>query len=139
VWSTKKREPYIDKVVKDRLYGYIKTVSEAKQQKIIIINGMPDHIHILANLLPHQNVADYVKNIKTASTKWVRTTFGPTFAQFAWQEGYGGYTVGYSSQKATYNYILNQEKKHENLSFEDEYLNFIKMQNISFDEKYVLD
>ena len=96
VWSTKNREPFISSNIKHRLYGYIRTTVTTKNQKLHIINGMPDHVHLLVSLAPNMNVSDFIRDLKMFSTKWMKSA-PVNIAGFAWQEGFAAYTVFYIS------------------------------------------
>lgn len=137
IWSTKNRESYISNDIKNRLYGYIRTVVDDKKQQLYVINGMPDHVHLLVSLSPSICLSDLIKIVKTSSTKWIQSTL-PNCKTFSWQEGFAAYTVGYSTLDSVIKYIENQENHHQNTTFEQEYLHFLKMQNIDCDGRFVL-
>lgn len=138
VFAVKGRENLINKIWKDDLHKYIAGIIKGKEQKPIIINGMPDHIHAFVGLRPAMDIADLVRDIKNNSTnfindnKWIRK-------KFSWQEGYGVFSYGHSQIANVYNYILNQEKHHEKETFREEYFDFLKKFEIKFDEKYLFD
>jgi REP element-mobilizing transposase RayT len=136
IWSTKNRENYIDVSVKHRLYGYIRAVIHDKDQHLYAINGMPDHIHLLVSLTASSTVSNLIKEIKVSSTKWMHSELNNK--RFSWQEGYACYTVGYSTFHGVMSYIENQETHHQSVSFDDEYINMLKMQQIDFDSRFVL-
>ena len=138
VWSAKNRRVFIDESLKIRLYSYTRELTKDKQQHLTIINGMPDHIHMLVNLRPTICLSDDIKDIKASSTKWVSKTFD-NIKDFGWQEGYAAYTVGYSTEEKVISYIQNQEKHHANMTFEEEYMLFLNRQKMSFDPRFVLD
>ena len=123
---------------KEDVYKYISGIVRNKQQKLIAINGMPDHVHILIGLKPVMALADLVREIKSDSAdfinrkKWVR-------GKFAWQEGYGAFSYGHSQLDTIIRYIQNQERHHAKRSFKDEYLSLLRKFDITFDDKYVFD
>jgi putative transposase len=137
IWSTKNRESLITNDIKNRLYGYIRTIISDKEQFLVIINGMPDHVHLLVRLSPIICVSDFIRHIKTNSTKWMQSN-PINLKTFSWQEGFAAYTIGYSTMPATVKYIENQENHHQDITYEDEYLNLLKMQEISYDPRFVL-
>jgi len=98
---------------------------------------MPDHIHILVSLPLTLTVSELVQQIKVCSTKWVKKHY-PHLKDFAWQEGLGAFTVGYSNLEDVKSYITNQENHHKILTFEDEYLGFLKKLNINYDNRFAL-
>jgi len=116
-------------------YKYISGIVKNQSQKLISINGMSDHVHILVGLRPTMALADLVREIKVDSAnfinknKWVR-------GRFNWQEGYGAFSYGHS-QLDIIRYIQNQEQHHRRLSFKDEYLAWLKKYEIPFEDKYV--
>ena len=138
IWSTKKRSPLILPEMKHRLYGYIRKVAEDEGATIIIINGMPDHVHILLGIKPNMNLSDLIRQIKTTSSKWARTTFQEK-GDFGWQEGYGAFSVGMSTLPLVKNYIANQEEHHLTQSFEDEYIGFIEAHALGYDPRFVVE
>jgi REP element-mobilizing transposase RayT len=102
-----------------------------------MINGMPDHIHLLVGLSPNISLSDFIRDIKTTSTKWIQSD-PINLKTFSWQEGFAAYTVGYSTMQSAIKYIENQEVHHQYVTFEDEYLCLLKMQNIPYDQRFVL-
>jgi len=121
---------------KEELYKYITGIVRNSRQKLIAINGMSDHVHILIGLKPAMALADLVQHIKVDSSnfinkrKWVR-------GRFSWQEGYGAFSYGHWQLDTIINYIKNQERHHRRRSFKDEYLAWLKKFEISYEEKYV--
>ena len=107
-----------------------------KRQKLIAINGMSDHVHILIGLKPAMALADLVRDIKADSSdfinrkKWVR-------GRFAWQEGYGAFSYGHSQLDTVIRYIQNQERHHRRRTFKDEYVMWLKKFEVSYDERFV--
>ncbi len=106
--------------------------------KSIIINGMPDHVHLFLGLNPKIAISDTVKEIKRASSLFInehRLSNG----KFQWQNGYGGFSYSRSQVEKVYNYILNQESHHQITTFRQEYLNILKKHEIEFDENYLFE
>lgn len=137
VWSTKNRVPFIHDDVKQTLYSYINGIVENKKCKLHIINGMPDHVHLLISLPLTLTIPELVQQIKVSSTRWVRMQI-PDLHKFSWQEGLGAFTVGYSHFEAVKNYIANQEEHHRSKSFDEEYLELLGKLNITYDKRFVL-
>jgi len=121
---------------KEELYKYMTGIVRNNAQKLISINGMSDHVHILIGLKPAMALADLVRDIKADSSdfinrkKWIR-------GRFSWQEGYGAFSYGHSRLDTIIRYIQNQEQHHRRRSFKDEYLVWLKKFEIPFEEKYV--
>lgn len=123
---------------KEELYKYITGVVRNNKQKLLAINGMSDHIHILIGLKPAMALADLVRDIKADSSdfinrkKWVR-------GRFSWQEGYGAFSYGHSQLDTIIRYIQNQEQHHRRRTFKDEYLTWLKKFEIPFEDKYIFE
>ncbi|MGI9069160.1 MAG: IS200/IS605 family transposase [Pyrinomonadaceae bacterium] len=138
VFAVSNRLSSIQPEFKEDLYKYITGIVTNQKQKLITINGMPDHLHILIGLKPSMALADLVREIKSDSSnfinknKWVR-------GKFSWQEGYGAFSYGHSQLDTIIRYIQNQEKHHKRRSFKDEYLAWLKKYEIPFEEKYVFE
>ncbi len=138
VFSVKRREPLIDPVWEERLYQYITGIVRNKQQKLIAINGMPDHIHLFLGLKPSCCISDLVREIKKHSTDFI-TENRLTQTPFTWQQGYGAFSYSHSQLDAVAKYILHQKEHHRKQSFQEEYLDFLKKFDIHYDEKFVFD
>jgi REP element-mobilizing transposase RayT len=138
VFAVSGRENLISRHWKDDLYKYISGIIKGKEQKSIIVNGMPDHIHIFVGLRPSMAISDLVRDIKNNSSNFIN---GRKFVKgkFNWQEGYGTFSYSHSQIESVYNYILNQEKHHNKKTFKEEYLSLLKLFNIDFNEKYLFD
>ncbi len=109
-----------------------------KDQKCIIVNGMPDHIHAFVGLKPAMAIADLVRDIKSNSTNFINDQrFIKT--KFNWQEGYGAFSYSHSQIGPVYNYILNQESHHAKKTFREEYLGLLRKFAISYEEKYLFN
>lgn len=111
VFAVKYRQALIHSSWKEKLHQYITGIFQANQHKILQINSMPDHIHILAGIRPHQSVSALIQNVKTESTKWIKHQELSPF--FAWQEGYGAFSYSKSHIPDVIRYIQNQETHHK--------------------------
>jgi putative transposase len=137
VFSVSNRMSLITPAFKKDLYKYISGIVRNQNQKLIAINGMSDHIHILIGLKPTMALAHLVRDIKCDSTnhinknEWVR-------GKFSWQEGYGAFSYGHS-QLDTIIRFQNQEKHHRRRSFRHEYLTLLRKFDIAFEDKYVFE
>ncbi|MDP2387882.1 MAG: IS200/IS605 family transposase [Bacteroidota bacterium] len=136
VFAVKHRENIIKREWKDELYKYITGVIQKNNHKLIAINGVADHIHILVGMRPNQSVSDLLQDIKAGSSKWISEK-GFTKAKFEWQEGYGAFSYSKSHVKNVINYINNQEEHHRKKTFRDEYIEFLEKFEIEYDEKYI--
>jgi putative transposase len=138
VFSTKKRLPFIDSEIEPRLYRYIQTIAQERDCPIHEIGGVADHVHILCSLSRSVPVSKFVQEIKANSSKWLRR-LDSRFQQFAWQSGYGAFSVSKSNQDTVKTYVRSQKEHHRQKSFQEEYLSFLKKHEIEFDLKYVWD
>ena len=138
VFAVKGRENLITRTWKDELHRYISGIIKEKEQKPIIINGMPDHIHAFIGLKPSMRISDLVRDIKNNSSKFVNEK-AFVRGKFSWQEGYGVFSYSHSHIEKVYNYILNQEEHHRKKTFKDEYLELLKKFEIEFKEEYVFE
>jgi len=136
VFAVKHRYGIINTSWKDELYKYITGIIKNNGHKLICINGMPDHVHILAGIRPSQSISDLMQDIKGSSSKWVNDKRLVT-GKFEWQEGYGAFSYGKSQIKNVINYIENQEQHHKKKTFIEEYRNFLEAFEIEFDERYL--
>jgi len=136
VFSTKNRDPWISSSLRERLYPYMCGIARENGLKVLCIGGTDNHIHILLSLDSTTSIAKAMQLIKGGSSKWIHETF-PELRLFSWQEGYGAFSIGISNVDETKKYIENQEKHHSKESFRDEYLKFLRKNNIDFDEKYL--
>jgi putative transposase len=137
VFAVKYREALIISEWEERLYQYISGTITKKDQKLIAINGMPDHIHIFIGMKPTCCLSDLVRDIKRSSTDFVKEN---NFANnFRWQEGYGAFSYSHSHIGNVYKYILNQKEHHKKVTFKEEYIDFLKKFNVEHDEKYLFD
>lgn len=127
----------IDNIWKDELYKYITGIIQTQRHKLVIINGVADHVHILIGYRPHQSLSDLVQDIKGSSSKWINEKKF-TRSKFAWQEGYGAFSYSHSHLSKVINYIKNQEQHHKKITFMEEYKSFLKNYDVEFDERYIL-
>ena len=136
IWSTKHRQPLISEDIRDRLFQYIGGIIRDDGGKLLAAGGMPDHVHLLADIGKQQSVVDAVRDIKANSSGWIHKTF-PQYQSFAWQTGYGAFTVSYSSVEAVKNYIANQAEHHRKRTFQEEFVEFLQRHGIEYDERYL--
>ncbi len=136
VFSTKNREKLINSELQERLWPYMGGLARERGIKALVIGGTDDHIHMLLSFPSTISIADAVKGKKGISSKWVHDTI-PTRSRFAWQEGYGAFSVSASHQQKTIDYIANQKEHHRKKTFKEEYLAFLKKNNIEYNERYV--
>jgi REP element-mobilizing transposase RayT len=121
VFSTKNRESLIAVEWRDRLHAYL--------------GGVADHVHLLLGLNATARLADVVRDIKAVSSKWVHDETGDR--SFAWQEGYGAFSVSPSHRENVRSYIARQEEHHRLRTFQEEYLDLLQRCGVDFDERYL--
>ena len=138
VFAVKGRQSLIQKSWKDELYKYITGIVRNKGQKLLAINGMPDHIHIFIGQKPNIMTSNLVKDIKVGSSTFINDKRW-TRGRFAWQEGYGAFSYGRSQLDMVIRYIQNQELHHQKRTFRQEYIGLLKKFEIEYDEKYLFD
>lgn len=138
VFSTKNREPFITPAIETELHPYMAKILRELKSPSLAIDGTNDHLHILFSLGRVIKVADLVEQVKTGSSKWIKTK-GPEFRNFHWQRGYGAFSIGQSNVAALTRYIRNQKQHHRRITFQDEYRKFLTAYGIDYDERYVWD
>jgi len=136
VWSTKNRRPMIQEDLQDRLYGYVGGILTRKKGALLCAGGTRDHVHLLVSGPPKLDVSKMINAIKSNSSAWAHKTF-PARADFAWQEGYGAFSVSSSQREKVEHYIRAQERHHRKRSFQEEFLAFLEKHGIEYDPRYV--
>ncbi len=138
VFAVKHREYTIKKQYRPELFKYITGIITNKNHKLLAINGVSDHVHILFGLNPTVALSDIVRDIKNNSSKFINEEQWMP-GHFEWQSGYGGFSYSRSQRSDVINYIENQEEHHKKNSFRTEYLNILKKFEIEFEEQYVFE
>ncbi len=138
VYSTKFRYPSILPELRERLYEYIGGIIRAKNGCVEEIGGVADHIHILARLSATIAIADMIRDIKANSSRWINEQ-PETTRPFEWQKGYGAFTVSYDRIPNVSGYIQKQEEHHKSVSFQDEYIDFLKRHGIEYRLEYLFE
>jgi len=137
-FATKYREPLILKEVRKSLFAYIEGIVRNLNCPPIIVNGVSDHVHILCVLNKTMSMSEFVTKVKSNSSKWIKTQ-GEDYLNFAWQRGYGAFSVSRWDIEMIKNYIANQEQHHSKEEFQKEYLDLLNENEIEYDEKYLWD
>jgi REP element-mobilizing transposase RayT len=136
VFAVKYRASLISSSWDERLRLYITAILQNNGHKMLAINNMPDHIHMLIGLNPTQSISDLMRIIKGDSSEWINKE-KLTANKFQWQEGYGAFTHSKSQVDKVVKYIINQQEHHKQTSFLDEYRQMLTNFNIEFDEHYI--
>ena len=138
VFAVKGRQALINHLWEEQLYKYITGTVQNKQQKMLAINGMPDHIHFLIGMKPSCCLSDLVREIKKSSNDFIKEQELTKF-QFNWQEGYGAFSYSHSQLDDVIAYIMNQKAHHQKKTFKEEYLEMLTKFNIEFKNEYLFD
>lgn len=138
IFSTKDRHPFLDPDTRHKLHAYLATVVRNAGCEAYRVGGIADHVHLAIRLPRTLTIADLVQELKTASSKWLKT-LSPSLAAFAWQRGYGCFSIGPSDLDALKHYIDSQEAHHRTRTFQDEYRMFLNKYGVEYDEAYVWD
>jgi REP element-mobilizing transposase RayT len=138
VFSTKNRHPWIDVEIETELFKYLAGTCRDIKCASHKIGGIDDHIHIACSLARTMAISTLIEEIKTSSSKWMKTK-DLQYADFAWQNGYGAFSVGQSQLPDLKLYIANQREHHRRLSFQDEYRQILAKYEVEYDERYVWD
>lgn len=138
VFAVKGRQNLISKKWKDELYKYITGIVTNEGQKLIAINGMPDHLHILLGIKPNKNTSDLIRDVKANSSRFINTK-NWVAGKFEWQKGFGAFSCGQSQLDTVIHYIQEQESHHKKLNFREEYLKFLNAYNIEYNSEYLFE
>jgi putative transposase len=136
VFSTSERRPFLSKAMCPHAYSYLGGILKQMRAVPIAIGGTSDHLHLLMRLPADLALADCLRVVKTNSSRWIKERW-PERRLFAWQGGYGAFTVSESNRAAVIQYIQDQEIHHQRISFQDEFLALLKKHGVKFDERYM--
>ena len=135
-WSTAGREPWIEADMRDDLYSYIGGIMKNKNAKLISAGGMFDHIHLYASMPSTISIADFVNAVKSNSSRWIHES-SSRLRGFAWQEGYGAFSVSKSEEGTVVRYISSQEDHHRKQTFKEELIGLLEKHGIEYDKRYI--
>lgn len=138
VFSTKHRRPLIQPDWEDRLFAYFGGVLRELRCTAIAVNGTADHVHLLIRYRSDLSHSDMLRHIKSRTSAWIHATW-PSLASFAWQEGYGGFTVSKSATADVEAYIARQKEHHRVRDFKSEFLELLRRHEVEFDESEVFE
>jgi REP element-mobilizing transposase RayT len=136
VFAVEGRQNLIAPEHNDELQKYITGIVTAQKHKLIAINNMPDHLHLLVGLRPDAALSDLVRDVKAGSSKFINEKRW-VMGRFSWQEGFGAFSHARSQLGAVIRYIQNQQKHHAKKSFRDEYLELLEKFGVEYDQKYI--
>lgn len=136
VFAVQNRESMIHSSWEEELYKYISGIVRNKEQKMLAINGMPDHIHFFLGMKPSYCLSNLIREVKKSSNDFITKKKFSKY-KFNWQEGYGAFSYSHSQIDSVVKYIMNQKEHHRKLTFREEYLDFLKKFEIEFKEDYL--
>lgn len=136
VFVVKNRQSLISNQWKADLYKYITVIIQNNGHKVLQINGVADHIHILLGMRPVQSLSDLMKQVKQSSSKWINEN-QLSKAKFSWQEGYAAFSYSKSQLPRVIRYIQNQEQHHKKQNFREEYIALLKTHDVDYDERFI--
>jgi REP element-mobilizing transposase RayT len=138
VFAVKYRERLLNEKIRSEVFSYISGIISKRKHKSIIINGVPDHIHILVGLNPNDKISDLVAAVKRSSSLYINQQNWHR-GKFYWQDGYGAFSYSRSQIEKVYKYIKNQEKHHKQHTFKNEYIDLLNKFKIAYNKKYLFD
>ncbi len=134
IFSTQGRRPLIKSDFRADLFAYLGGIIREMDGTALIVNGTTDHVHLLLRIRPAHSSAQIARVVKANSSRWVHEKWD---SKFAWQTGYGVFSVSESHIPAVTKYIAEQEAHHRTQSFQEEFLAFLKKNNVAYDERYI--
>ena len=142
IWSTKHRDGLIIPEHKQQIFAFIAGAFKSARCIPMNVGGMSDHVHVLVAIPPRVAVSEVVRDVKVCSSKWCNANIPVNIPmkntkKFSWQEGFGSFSVSQSQHEIVYKYIANQEAHHKVMTFKEEFVEFLKLHQIEYDEKYV--
>lgn len=138
VFTTKKHTRVLLPEIQPSLYAYLGGICNNLECTPLKIGGYEEHVHILCIFSKKITLIDLLKEIKTGSSKWIKTK-GKLYTNFHWQDGYGAFSVNPSQTNIVSDYISNQSEHHKKVTFKEEYLAFLKKYKVEYDKRYLWD
>ena len=138
IFAVKGRDKAIGYSWEEQLYKYISGIVANKQQKLIAVNGMPDHIHLLIGMKPNCSLSALVREVKKSSTEFIKRERLVPF-RFQWQEGFGAFSYSHSQLDAVVDYIMSQKEHHRKRTFREEYIGFLHRFSIDHQEEHLFE
>lgn len=138
VFSTKDRESFLTPTIRPRVHAYLAEVARNAGCECHRVGGVSDHAHVAIGLSRTVTIAELVETLKTSSSRWLKTQ-EPRCRSFAWQRGYGAFSVGPTDRDALCDYIDAQEEHHRTRTFQEEYRAFLREHGVAYDERYLWD
>mgnify|MGYP002622529876 CR=1 FL=1 len=137
-FSTRNRKPWIKVEIEDKVWAYLGGIARRNRMKALMVGGVEDHIHLLIGAPPTIAPAKIAQLIKGGSSAWIHQEF-PELKAFAWQDGYGVFSVSKSAVPDVAAYIGNQREHHRSRTYQEEFLELLKRHGVDYDERYLWD
>lgn len=138
VFSTKDRYPFIESDIESQLYAYMADTIKRSGGIPHLVNGTADHVHILSSLSRTMTLSKYVEGIKRNSSRWIKTK-AVDYEKFAWQNGYGAFSVSRSRFDSVKRYIAGQKEHHRAITFKEEFVAFLEKYGVTYDPEHLWD
>ena len=135
-WSTAHREPWLEPNMREDLYSIIGGIARKRKVKLLAAGAVYDHIHLYTSFPSTISIADFVSAVKANSSGWIHNSFA-RLGGFAWQEGYGAFSVSKSDQARVIRYVNGQERHHQKRTFKEEFLSLLEKHEVDYDPKYI--
>jgi putative transposase len=136
IFSTRNRANLIKPDLEPDLHAYMGGICRNLDSPLLAAGGTANHVHLLISVSKNISLADLLRDVKKDSSRWTKSN-GSDFGDFAWQEGYGAFTIGESQVEDLKNYLARQKEHHQTVSYEDEFLAFLKKYNMPYDDRYM--
>lgn len=137
VFAVQNRQSLIQPEWKEQLHQYLNGIVVKHQHHLFAVNSVANHLHLLVSMNPNQSASELMYNLKRSSSLWINDSKFVS-RKFSWQEGFGAFSYGKSQISTIIHYIQNQERHHQKQSFCDEYIEFLRLFEVEFNEKYIL-
>ncbi|HVJ84241.1 MAG TPA: IS200/IS605 family transposase [Caulifigura sp.] len=138
VFSTKHRQNWLTSEIAPRMYSYLGGIVRSEKCALLAIGGVADHVHLYLRWRPEVSISELMRTLKSRSSRWLHDEF-THLSHFAWQEGYGAFTVSKSQEAAVKNYIARQAEHHRAIDFKSELVDLLKRHDIEYDERYIFE
>jgi putative transposase len=138
IFSTKERIPFIKPSLRDDLHGYLGGIVRELGGTALEVGGVADHVHLLVKLTPKIALSDFMRSLKAGSSKWMNEE-KMKLRKFGWQDGYAAFTVSKSQAPSVRKYIKSQERHHQRIGYQEEFLELLRRHDIEYDERYLWD
>lgn len=138
IFSTKNRQPLIDELIEKDMFSYLGGICKGFESYPLMIGGHRDHVHILCHLSKKIALIKFMQELKAQSSKWIKP-MGERYENFYWQDGYGAFSVTPSEIESVKRYLENQHEHHRNRTFQEEYREFLRVNDVEYDERYLWD